>query len=258
MYPHLNLGHNIELPLYNLFVGIGIIFGLLYLDNLIRIRKINFITDKKIYISLIISIIVGFLGAKIFDLIYLDKSINLINLYSGGTTFMGGVITASIIFLLINLLLKTSNLLAFNLLTPSLIIAHFFGRIGCFLGGCCYGTHTETLFGVKYPEEAPASVHLGANMYSHPTQLYESFSLILLLIIVEKYTSFENKIFIYLAGYGLLRFFIEFLRLDERGHFITNLISPSQFMCIVFFLLGTTTILVKYYFSKESTASNNF
>ena len=258
MYPHLNLGHNIALPLYNLFIGIGIIFGLLYLDKQIRFRKVKFITDRNIYFSLIASILLGFLGAKIFDLIYLGNNINLHNLYSGGITFMGGVITSGIVFVLINSLLKTNNLFAFNLVVPSLMIAHIFGRIGCFLGGCCYGSHTETLFGVKYPETAPASVHFGSSIYSHPTQLYESFFLIVCFIVIEKYSLFKNKIFVYLIGYGTFRFFIEFIRADERGQILTELISPSQITSILFVLFGIISILIRFNFSKKSTYTNNF
>jgi len=258
MYPYLNLGHDILLPLYNLFIGIGIVFGLIYLDNQIKNLKIKFLTDRNLHISLIISVIIGFLGAKIFELIYHGKAISIINLYSGGTTFMGGIISGGIVFLLINYLLKTNNLFSFNLVVPSLIIAHIFGRIGCFLGGCCYGKPTNLFFGVKYPESAPASFYLGQDIYSHPTQLYESFFLIIFILIIEKYAQFKNKIFIYLAGYGVFRFLIEFLRSDERGHFITELISPSQVISILFVLFVVITILIKCYFFKKSTASNNF
>ena len=258
MYPYLNLGHNILFPLYNLFIGFGIIFGLIYLDRQCNSLKIKFLTDRNLHISLIISVILGFLGAKIFDLIFLGGILNLHNLYTGGTTFMGGVITAGIVFVLINSLLKTNNLFAFNLVVPSLMIAHFFGRIGCFLGGCCYGSHTETLFGVKYPETAPASVHFGSSIYSHPTQLYESFFLIVCFIVIEKYSLFKNKIFVYLIGYGTFRFFIEFIRADERGQILTELISPSQITSILFVLFGIISILIRFNFSKKSASTNNF
>ena len=258
MYPYLNLGHNILFPLYNLFIGIGIVFGLIYLDRQCNSLKIKFLTDRNLHISLIISIILGFLGAKIFDLIYLGNNINLHNLYIGGTTFMGGVITAGIVFVLINSLLKTNNLFAFNLVVPSLMIAHIFGRIGCFLGGCCYGNPTNLFFGVKYPETAPASVHFGSSIYSHPTQLYESFFLIVCFIVIEKYSLFKNKIFVYLIGYGTFRFFIEFIRADERGQILTELISPSQITSILFVLFGIISILIRFYFSKKSASTNNF
>lgn len=244
MYPYLNLGHGILISLYNLFIGIGIIFGLLYLERSIRLRKIKFLTDRNIYFSLIASILLGFLGAKIFDLIFLGKAISLHNLYSGGITFMGGVMTSAIIFLLINFLLKTNNLFALNLLSPSLILAHFFGRIGCFLGGCCYGKPTTFFLGVKYPSESLTSIHLGNQTYSHPTQLYEAIFLIIFFMLIEKYCSFQNKISVYLIGYGIFRFFLEFLRFDDRGEILNGVLSPSQIISCLFVIIGIILILI--------------
>ena len=59
MHQYLDLGYAIKIPMYNLLIGIGAIAGFLFLENQIKINKIEFRIDRKIYISIIIS---GFFG----------------------------------------------------------------------------------------------------------------------------------------------------------------------------------------------------
>jgi phosphatidylglycerol:prolipoprotein diacylglycerol transferase len=95
---------------------------------------------------------------------------------------------------------------------PFLALGHAIGRMGCFFNGCCYGKPTQGWCGVQFPE--PAGPVL-------PTQLFESLGLFLLFGILRAcqrpaILARPGRLFGgYLAGYGLLRFGIEFLRGDQ-------------------------------------------
>lgn len=99
--------------------------------------------------------------------------------------------------------------------TPGLAVGHAIGRIGCFLVGDDYGRPTDLPWGVAFPEGLPPTV-----VPVHPTQLYEAAMLIpisLLLIAWRKQGRADRFVLgAYLAMAGVLRFGIEFVRVNER------------------------------------------
>lgn len=238
MHQYLNLGNGIVIPMYNLMIGIGAIIGFLILENEIKKSKIKFKTDKHIYYSIIVSSLCGLFGAKFFEIVYKQSYINFQIFYSSGLTFYGGLIFGFCSFYLINKFFKTNNMVAFNLIIPSLIVTHGFGRIGCFFAGCCYGKQTDSILGVCFPKGSIPAQHLGELTYLHPVQLYESCFLFLLFFLIFKFISFEYRIVVYFIAYSIFRFVIEFLRADYRGIFLTKYFSPSQIISIFILILG--------------------
>lgn len=105
-------------------------------------------------------------------------------------------------------------------------MAHAFGRIGCFLAGCCYGKETSSWLGVKFP---------GMEHSVYPTQLFEALFLFILTAVLFYVAIKKRSVYnlsIYLFSYGIFRFLLEFLRGDDRGAFLLSL-SPSQWFSIV-------------------------
>lgn len=243
MYPFLKFNNQALLPVYNLFVGIGAIFGLLFFESQIKKRNIKFDVDKKIYFSLIISIFLGYSGSKFFEMIYKHSNLSLHIFVSTGLTFLGALLSGAISFFIVNRLFKTDNSEAFNLLSPSFLLFHAFGRIGCFFAGCCYGKPTDLFIGVTYPKGVIPIEHLGSTMKLHPVPLYESLFLFLLFFVIIRFVAFEMRTAAYFLGYSFFRFFIEFLRGDYRGFFLTEYLSPSQTISILFFIIGLFLIL---------------
>jgi phosphatidylglycerol:prolipoprotein diacylglycerol transferase len=139
MYRYLPVGDNTVIPMYNMLIAIGAILGFLYLEKEIKKQCIDFKTDKRIYISLIISLCFGFTGAKLFELFYHGTALNMQTFLAGGITFMGGFVTGATVFMCIATILKINNLTTYNLIIPSVVITHFFGRIGCFLQDVAMG-----------------------------------------------------------------------------------------------------------------------
>lgn len=115
-------------------------------------------------------------------------------------------------------------------------IVHMFGRIGCFLAGCCYGKPTTSAFGVTYTNEA---CQAPLNQPLVPTQLLEAgyifLVMLLLLLIKSRYQKFYGQLFLlYLILYAIGRSVLEIFRGDvARGFIIEGVLSHSQFIALV-------------------------
>ena len=119
-------------------------------------------------------------------------------------------------------------------------LVHMFGRIGCFLAGCCYGLPTKSIFGVIYTD--PTCLAEPKNIALHPTQLYEAcyiFLVMLFLFFMRKHRKFYGQLFLlYLILYAVGRSVLEIFRGDEtRGYIINKYLSHSQFIALFIVLV---------------------
>ena len=146
--------------------------------------------------------------------------------WTWGMTFYGGLAGGIPTFLLMYkyYYLKHGEPVLKNIviIAPACItLGHAFGRIGCFLDGCCYGKPTTSWIGVKFPLLPEPVI---------PTQLIESAFLFLLtgiLLMLVLVFKFKYTFIVYLGSYSIFRFIIEFFRGDDRGNFL-GIFSPSQ------------------------------
>ena len=162
------------------------------------------------------------------------KIFNALNLVLGGNVFYGGLIGSIIAgYILIR---KNNEYKKYvDIIVTGVPLFHFFGRLGCFLGGCCFGIHSEIGFIYEH-----SLIEEANGVRRFPVQLLESFfnlSLFFLLHHLLNKKKFENKlIYVYLAIYATGRFFLEFLRGDEyRG--IWFFLSTSQIISILIILI---------------------
>ena len=114
-------------------------------------------------------------------------------------------------------------------------IVHSFGRIGCFLAGCCHGKVCDSPLGVTFTD--PDSLAAIKNQPLYPTQLFDITVNVIILItvlLIQKKKQFRGQLFlIYLMMYGLGRSIVELFRGDEsRGFLFGGLLSHSQFIAI--------------------------
>ena len=258
----------LNVPGYGFMIGIGFIVALLVGEYRAKKKGLN---QESVIDMAIIAILCGFLGAKLlYVIVNLQEFIEAPGSVLGRAGFVvyGGIIAGVLCCLLYCHIKKLSFLQYFDLIIPEVAIAQGFGRIGCFLAGCCYGRHTDSAFGVIFPEGslAPAGVKL------IPTQLISAagdilFAVILIVIsdVVFKSvvygnsrndaessekTALRSKKFGHVAGdigclylwmYGVGRFLIEFLRDDYRG--AVGALSTSQFISL-FIVLGGIVLFV--------------
>ena len=233
---------NQQIPFYNLLIGIGIIAGFKCFEKNEKLFNSNDQFIKKYKEWIIITLLIcSFIGAAIFENIY-HNDFSSIGKY--GITFYGGLITASVLSIFLLKFSINRFELMFNLLAPSVLIAHAFGRLCCFLAGCCYGKY---FYELNFMANCLHEIRF-------PIQLAEAIILFIGFLIINKYITFEKRYLTYLLFYGISRFFLEFLRADDRGFFLFNFLAPSQ----VISLLIITIILFRFYFIRKKRLSINF
>ena len=142
---------NITVKSYGTMMVIGFLLATLLMRRMMKKAGQNpeWITNAALY-----ALLAGVAGSKLFYVVHhYDPSRSLWKLiFSGaGFEFLGGVLTA-IVFLLIYLRFKKlSWRLYFDVLAVGLMLGLAFGRIGCFLNGCCYGGPADVPWAVRFP-----------------------------------------------------------------------------------------------------------
>lgn len=230
---------------YYLFLILGILSSFLILFIYLKVKKIDKEISILLFINGLISIFVGIVFANLAQNLY-DFIKNPDNFkYSGNMTFLGGLIAGVITFVIFYFIVirKKDKSIMKNIMiiAPSCITsAHFFGRMGCFFNGCCYGIESDSILVIQFP-------NLDHKVL--PTQLFEAIFLLILTIILLIFAfkfDFVYNFSIYFLTYSVFRFGIEFIRGDDRGSFIGNL-SPSQFWSIFLFIAGIIFIFISNY-----------
>ena len=189
-------------------------------------------------------IIVGaILGARLLYVVsYWDKEFagrpwtNVFNMRSG-LVYYGGLIGACLAGIIFCYRQKIPLWRMGDVLAPSIPLGHAFGRIGCFMTGCCYGKPTDLPWAVCFPQD-----HWTKGVPVHPTQLYESglnFLFYAGLAWLFRRRRFEGHVFAtYLIGYAILRSITETFRGDYTESYLGGLATPGQAVSIVIFAAG--------------------
>ena len=137
-----------------------------------------------------------------------------------------------------------------DLLAPSVALGHFFGRLGCFAAGCCWGSEAHGVarhFAARFGEGSlalqdylargalPPNAQLTPPL--HPVQLYEAAGELVLFValsLLGRRKRWDGQVLCaYLAGYALLRFCVELFRGDAVRKFVLGPISTSQAIALV-------------------------
>ncbi len=109
------------------------------------------------------------------------------------------------------------------------------------MAGCCYGTPSDGILSVTFSDPKCAAEPLHTSL--HATQLYSSttiFAILVIILFVSRRKQFDGQLFmVYLMLYSIARSILEIFRGDlERGFLIDNLLSNSQFISILIFLVA--------------------
>ncbi len=158
-----------------------------------------------------------------------------------------GIIAASVIFCR---KFKLNFWLLADLFIPAVPLGYTFGRLGNFINGELYGRVTTVSWGMYFPLD---SLH----QLRHPSQLYEAFFegvvLFIILWILRKRVWISGKLFsIYLIGYGIIRFFLEFFREpDEQLGFVLGSFSMGQVLCFTMILSGIIIFMIRISKTKK-------
>ena len=272
-FPHLGIylqhvGKNIHLgkftiAYYGIAIAIGMLLGITAICK--RAEETGQKPDDYIDIS-IWTMIFGIIGARIYYVIfawnsYKDRPLSVFNIREGGLAIYGGIIAGTLTMYVLSKIKKITFPRILETVAIGIPIGQILGRWGNFFNREAFGAYTDSLFAMQLPVSAVRQNEITKEMWNHlvtingvdfiqvhPTFLYESLwncGVVLMLFLMRKRTKFEGELFaLYIAGYGLGRFFIESLRTDQlllpgTGIPVSMVVSAVSFIaCVLIIAVG--------------------
>jgi phosphatidylglycerol:prolipoprotein diacylglycerol transferase len=242
VYPFIHLADGLEIPSFFLVISLVLSISLAWISR--RSRAFEVSSAKVLDLSLVL-MVASLMGSRLFHVFYENPDYYLADpkkvfyLWDGGFVFFGGAFlafAASLIFF------KWAGIknraVYFDLFAPVLAFSYGFGRLGCFLAGCCYGRTCDV---AKIPWA------LGGR---HPTQLYALFwelGVLLILLGTENiprgrrpsWLRREGDIFVLWVGlHAAGRLMMEHFRDDFRGNDVFGLSISSFFSVLLLVSVG--------------------
>lgn len=240
-----------EIPLYGLCFIVGVAVAAIVAAGLIKKKKID---GFDLAGSAVYTMIGALVGAKLLFVAVSWEQIrayhlSFLDVMRGGFVFYGGLIggAAGLFIYVKQFKLPLADFL--DIYATVLPLGHMFGRIGCFLGGCCYGMQMESecFLCVVYDEPYNALTPRGVPLLA--VQLIEAFCLFVYFLVMlglfYKAKPLSGCLAaVYASAYAVLRFTLEFFRGDkERGGFLS--LSTSQWISLGILVLAVAVFIVQ-------------
>ena len=225
---------------YALIIVAGFLLATYY--GLKRCEKLD-ANEDHILNALLIAVPAAIICARAYYVIfeferYKDNLISVLYIWEGGIAIYGAIIGAALSFALYAKIKKIELMPMFDIGSLGLLIGQAIGRWGNFVNGEAYGA----------PTELPWRMVVNG-VVAHPTFLYESLWNTLGFVILHFYSKrrkFKGEIFLlYVAWYGLGRFFIEGLRTDSLYVWGTPL-RVSQLLAAAAFVVSVVILIISY------------
>lgn len=219
----------ISLRWYGLIMSLALLVAItctLYINK----RYFKFNKDKVFDLAFWL-IIFGLVGARLYDVLlqlpfYLQYPEQIIQIWKGGLAIHGGIIGGAIYLFFFSKKNKLDFIELAALLTPGLALGQAIGRWGNYFNQELFGKPTSLPWGIPIAAENRPDAFLNQT-YFHPTFLYESLGCLLIFFLLlfflrfikTKRSSIKKQNFwlviIYVISYSLLRFLLEFIRIDD-------------------------------------------
>ena len=232
-----------HIPWYGICVGTALLgIGIWMIYNFKKFAM-NGDQQNEILFGFPFMVLTGVLIAFLLDAFFTGdwRTWNSAGMRRMGFTFTGWLLGVLTFLFIYGRFTSFGWFFLFNMFSPIIALAQGIGRIGCFLGGCCYGRACS--WGVCYPKGSMAYERLG-EVTVFPVQLIEAILLIILFAVCLKVV-FHYRACVYLIGVSIVRFNLEFFRGDMRGSiFGYDYITPQQWMSVVFALIGIALLFV--------------
>jgi len=243
------------------FYGVCIALGFLAATWLmVWKRKRAKMTTDQVFDLAMIALFTGILGARILHVIQNWDSQSgflwVFRIDQGGLVFYGGFILAIICVGLYAKRKKLNIMAILDLTAPAIAIAHAFGRLGCFLQGCCFGSPArhDAWYTVRFPlapepGRFPLELYLPDGLTTCPvyaTQLWESAANVLicagLLYLYDRWRKPGQIAGVYIITYACVRFLLEFFRGDNPDIFLG--LTTSQTIALFLMIPAGAALLV--------------
>ena len=270
-FPHLgiildNVGKSISIGGFSIaYYGIIIAFGMVAGFLMASWQAGRLKQDKEMVLDLALwDIIFAVISARLYYVLfswdyYSQNPIEIFNIRGGGMAIYGGVIGGVVTTFVFARVKKLSFYELLDIACTGLLAGQIFGRWGNFFNREAFGGYTDNLFAMQLKRSDVRAGDITNELLSnlvtldgteyiqvHPTFLYESLWNIAVLLVILWYTKkrkFQGELFLmYLCGYGLGRFWIEGLRVDQLKLFGTQL-AVSQLLSVVL-VVGSLSVLL--------------
>ncbi len=241
MHPVLFKIGNLSINTYGFFIAIGFLAGIQVAKYFGKKEGI----DKEIIYDFVFLVLIwSIISARLFYVVqyydfYFKHPVEILKIWKGGLVYYGGLI-GGVLAVIYHVKRYNLNIWKIgDIFLVALPLGQFFGRLGCFSAGCCYGKPCHLPWAVvfKNPESlAPLNIPL------HPTEIYHAIcNLTIFFILFYLYNSNKKKFNGQIALlYGMLystgRFIVEFFRGDDRGHIL--FLSIPQVISVVVFIVS--------------------
>ena len=240
---------------YGVMAALGFIAAVYLMDFN---RKFSTLNKDQCSTMLLIALVCGVAGARIFYFVQFYEQFRgewwrIIRIDQGGLVFYGGFLLALAAVIIYALKCKADPVRVLDALAPAMAAAHGFGRIGCFLNGCCYGRPTEMWWGIRPVKDSVLEAVAG-NLPLHPVQLVEAgenFILCILYCYLLRHTKRGVTVSCFFIFYGVLRFFNEMMRGDNVLYFK---LTPAQWIGIALVPAGIIALIC---FLRNGKQQNN-
>lgn len=206
---------------YGVMMTLGVLaaYGIVMLRN----RRMKVAEPDSLLDCIVWILVTGLLGARIAYVIqrpalYMNDPLSVLNFREGGLTLYGSLVIGTAVFIIFCRRKKLSILKMLDLFAPAVMVGIAFGRIGCFLNGCCYGIPADPPLGVVFADAGIAGPRI-------PVQLFESLLCLAgagIIFWLDAIKKADGSSFLAFASlYALIRFVIEFFRsVDSSPVFI--------------------------------------
>ena len=250
--------HAITLYGYGAMMCLGFLAAILVAAR--RSRRLGQPPDI-IYNCALFAFLGGVFGARLFYIVQYREHFtslwSIVMIWEGGLTYYGGLVLATVAVIAYLAASRLPVLYWLDVMAPSLPLGLAFGRIGCFLNGCCYGDTCDLPWGLAWPvgsipwfdyadtylashgamlagaADGPYGAVMGSLVATwrpppiHPAQVYAIVNALLLFAVLH--VMFRHKrrhgqvILVFALLYGISRFLMEFLRADEASTYLLGL-----------------------------------
>ena len=197
----------------------------------------------------------GLVGARLFYCFqYWGDQVktvwDVVQYWKGGIVYYGGILGGTLAFFVYRHFRPFPLRPYLDALAPAIMVGTLFGRLGCFLNGCCYGDQCNLPWAVSFPRFSPPwddqhthgliPADAARSLPVHPTQLYSSLDSLIILVLLTAFYPLRRRdgevLGLLMVTYPITRFLIEYLRNDE-GVFFAGF-TISQNISIVLLLGG--------------------
>ena len=216
-------------------------------------RRLRLNEDRLVTVILV-TLVAAVLGARgLYVIEHVDEFRHewggALALWQGGLTLYGGIVTGTVAGLIAARQLGLPMWVVADALTPSLALGTAFGRVGCFLNGCCYGRPTRLPWGVVFPADSFAGLEFGSTPV-HPAQLYAAGAGLVLFLIawaLRRHLAPPGTLFwTVIALFAIIRIPLDFTRAYEPEARVADIggwaITESQLTSLALALFAVLMI----------------